>query len=420
MRSMRPNPQPQKVTSTSLLLSETWNVAWQALRTNAIRTVLTMLGVIIGSACIVLVVSIALAGKKYVVGQIEGVGANIVYAGLQHGGGIESPANEISPADLESIREDAADVVRVAGTHDIKMTITEKGEDLPVNVVGVTEDFQAIRNLEVLKGRYFDDDEMQRRSKVCLITKHLAAAMYPASGVIDRQIHVGELSFTVIGVFQERVATFGESEIATDSLLVPFSLIEYYTGEQFFRTLYAQADSPEDVPVVTKEIAEVLHKRHRSGAKYTVENLTALLEATRRISFALTLVLLLVALVVLAVSGIGIMNIMLVTVTERTNEIGIRRAVGARRADIMCQFLVEAILISGTGSLIGVLAGISLPFVANVALGFFPEFANVSLPISWVSVIVALFVSCLTGLVFGYLPASRAANLHPTETLRYE
>jgi putative ABC transport system permease protein len=404
----------------SLLRAETWRLAWHTARTNAIRTVLTMLGVTIGSACIILVVSIALAGRKYVVAQIEGVGANIVYAGLQHGGGIESPANEISPADLESIRENVADVVRAAGAHDIKMTIADAGDDLPVNVVGVTEDFQAIRNLEVLKGRYFDQDEMQKRTKVCLITMHLATVMYPPGGAINQQIRVGELSFTVIGVFRERVATFGESEIATDSLLIPFSLIKYYTGEDYFRTLYAQADSPEDVPVVTKEIADVLQKRHRKEARYTVENLTALLEATRRISFALSLVLLLVAFIVLGVSGIGIMNIMLVTVTERTREIGIRRAVGARRADIMCQFLAEAVLISGTGSLVGILIGISLPVAADVGFGFFPDLANLTLPLSWTSVIVALLVSSFTGLVFGYLPASRAANLHPSESLRYE
>lgn len=417
---MNPNLRAPEAIRISLLRGETWHLAWEAVRANPIRTVLTMLGITIGSACIVLVVSIALAGKKYVVAQIEGVGANIVYAGLQHGGGIESPSNEISPADLESVREDAADVIRAAGTHDIKMTIATDGEELPVSVVGVTEEFQAIRNLEVLRGRYFDADEMEKRSKVCIITRHLAAEMYPSGEPIDQQIRVGELSFTVIGVFQERVATFGESEIASDSLLVPFSLIKYYTGEEYFRTLYAQADRPEDVPLVTKEISDVLHKRHRNEAKYTVENLTALLEATRRISFALTLVLLLVAFVVLGVSGIGIMNIMLVTVTERTHEIGIRRAIGARRADILCQFLVEAVLISGAGSLIGVLIGISLPFGIDVALGLFPELADVSLPLSWMSVIVALFISCFTGLIFGYLPASRAANLHPSESLRYE
>lgn len=417
---MKVNMEVPEALGTSLLRTETWMLAWHTARTNTIRTVLTMLGVTIGSACIVLVVSIASAGKKYVVAQIEGVGANIVYAGLQHGGGIESPANEISPADLESIRENVADVVRAAGAHDIKMTVTDAGDDLPVNVVGVTEDFQAIRNLEVLRGRYFDYDEMQKRTKVCLITKHLATVMYPPGGAINQQIRVGELSFTVIGVFQERVATFGESEIATDSLLIPFSLIKYYTGEDYFRTLYAQADSPEDVPVVTKEIAEVLQKRHRNEAKYTVENLTALLEATQRISFALSLVLLLVAFIVLGVSGIGIMNIMLVTVTERTREIGIRRAVGARRADIMCQFLAEAVLISGTGSLVGIIIGISLPVAANAGFALFPDLANLTLPLSWMSVIVALFVSSFTGLVFGYLPASRAADLHPSESLRYE
>ena len=404
----------------SLTQSETWRLAWEAIRANPVRTILTMLGVTVGSACIVLVVSIALAGKRYVVAQIEGVGSNIVYAGLQHVGSIESPANEISPADLEAVRENITNVVRVAGTHDIKMSITTDGEDLPVSVVGVTEEFQAIRNLQVLQGRYFDSDEMKQRSKVCLITRDLAKTIYPGGDVLNQRISVGELSFIVIGVFQERVATFGESEIATDSLLVPFSLIKYYTGEEYFLTLYAQADTPEDVPVVTKQISQVLRKRHRNEAKYTVENLTALLEAAHRISFALTFVLLLVALVVLGVSGIGIMNIMLVTVTERTHEIGIRRAVGARRADVLCQFLVESVLISGAGSLIGILLGMFLPLAINLALRFLPEFEGVTLPLSWLSVLAALTVSCLTGLIFGYLPASRAADLHPSESLRHE
>ena len=399
---------------------DTWFLAWDAIRTNPIRTTLTLLGVTIGSACIVLVVSIALAGKAYVIAQIEGIGANIVYAGLQHGGGIESPANEISPEDIEAVRDDLPGVVRVAGTHDIKMTISTDGDELPVNVVGVTDEFQSIRNLQVLRGRYFDDDEMRQRSKVCLITKDLARALGMSGDVLDGQIRVGELSFTVIGVFQERVATFGESEIATNSLLVPFSLIKYYTGEEYVRTLYAQADTPEDVPLVTGEIAALLHKRHSRNAKYEVENLTALLEATRRISVALTLTLLLVALVVLGVSGIGIMNIMLVTVTERTHEIGIRKAVGARRADILCQFLIEAILISGVGAFIGILVGASLPLAINYALGFFPELESVNLPVSPLSVFAALSVSCCTGLIFGYLPASRAADLPPSESLRFE
>ena len=405
---------------SGLMRSETWRLAWEALRANTTRAILTMLGVIIGSACIVLVVSVALAGKKYVVAQIEGVGANIVYAELNSGGSSKLPADEISMGDLEAVQQGIPEVVRAAGTHDMQMTVVANGQERPVNVVGVTDGFQAIRNLQVLQGRYFDSDEMNLRSKVCLITKDLAKIAFPAGDAVGKEIRAGELSFTVIGVFQERVATFGESEITSESLLIPFSLIKYYTGEEYFRTFYAQADNPEDVALVTKEIGDILRERHRPEATYTVQNLTGILQAAQQISLALTLVLLLVAFVVLGVSGIGIMNIMLVTVTERTREIGIRRAVGARRTDILCQFLMEAVLISGTGSLIGILVGISIPYAVNFAIGFFPEIANVSLPLSWLSVLAALIVACSTGVIFGYLPANRAARLHPTESLRYE
>ena len=404
---------------TGLMRSETWKLAWEALRANTTRALLTMLGVIIGSACIVLVVSVALAGKKYVLAQIEGVGANIVYAELT-GSNNNIPADEITPADLDAVEQGIPEVVRAAGTHDMQMTVVANSQERPVNVVGVTDEFQAIRNLQVLQGRYFDSDEMALRSKVCLITKDLAKVAFPAGDAIGKEIRAGELSFTVIGIFQERVGTFGQSEITSESLLIPFTLIKYYTGQDYFRTFYAQAYSPEDVALVTKEIGDVLRERHRPEAKYTVQNLAGIVAAAEKISLALTLVLLLVALVVLAVSGVGIMNIMLVTVTERTREIGIRMAVGARRSDILCQFLMEAVLISGTGSIAGILVGISIPFFVNFALRFFPEAANVSLPLSWLSVVAALFVACSTGLVFGFLPANRAARLHPTESLRYE
>jgi putative ABC transport system permease protein len=399
--------------------SETWKLAWEALRANTTRAVLTMLGVIIGSACIVLVVSVALAGKKYVLAQIEGVGANIVYAELT-GSNNNVPADEITPADLQAVEQGIPEVTRAAGTHDLQMTVVANSQERPVNVVGVTDEFQSIRNLQVLQGRYFDSDEMELRSKVCLITKDLAKVAFPAGDAIGKEIRAGELSFTVIGIFQERVATFGQSEITSESLLIPFTLIKYYTGQDYFRTFYAQATSPDDVPLVTNEIGDILRERHRPEAKYTVQNLAGILAAAEQISLALTLVLLLVAMVVLAVSGVGIMNIMLVTVTERTREIGIRMAVGARRSDILCQFLMEAVLISGTGSIAGILVGVAIPFLVNFALRFFPEAANVSLPLSGLSVLAALFVACSTGLVFGFLPANRAAKLHPTESLRYE
>ena len=339
---------------SGILQAETWRLAWDALRTNKVRAILTMLGVIIGSACIVLVVTVALAGKKYIIGQIEGVGANLVYAEAT-GGASRLPADEISPSDLDAVRQGIPEVVQVAGTHDIEMTVVANDREHPVNLVGVTEGFQAIRNLEVLQGRYFDPDEMSFEAKSAWSPRILPPWCFPRATPSGKKIRIGELYFTVIGIFQERVATFGQSEITRESLIIPFSLIKYYTGEDFFRTFYAQADRPEDVSLVTNEVAEILRDRHRRDAKYLVQNLTGILEAAHNISIALTLVLLLVAFIALVVSGIGIMNIMLVTVTERTREIGIRKAIGARRTDILYQFLMEALMISGAGALVGIL-----------------------------------------------------------------
>jgi putative ABC transport system permease protein len=405
-----------------MISSETFTVAVQALRANKMRAGLTMLGVVIGSASIVLVVTVALASRTYIIAQIEAVGANIVYAETVRSGATQpmTLGDEISQADMAAVKASIPEVVQVAGTHDINATVVAGGLEHPVSLVGVTEGFQQIRNLVIVRGRYFDQDDMNAESKVCLITQDLQRIVFPSEDPVGKTIRVGELSFTVIGVFRERVATFGQTEITLDSVIVPFSLVKYYTGEEYIRTLYAQADSSEHVPAVTREVAEVLRSRHRPEAVYRAQNLSSILETARRISTSLMIVLILIALIALTVSGIGIMNIMLVTVTERTHEIGIRKAVGAPRVAILQQFLMEATLISGIGALIGIGIGVGIPVLVSTLLSVLPDVGEVRIPISWTSVIVAFVISTATGLLFGYLPASRAAALHPTESLRYE
>jgi ABC-type antimicrobial peptide transport system permease subunit len=174
------------------------------------------------------------------------------------------------------------------------------------------------------------------------------------------------------------------------------------------------------VQQVAEEVGEILHSRHRPGAEYRVQNLASLRDSAEKISFALTIVLLLIAFIALLISGIGIMNIMLVTVTERTREIGIRMAVGARRSHILSQFLMEAVIISGCGALLGIGIGVLVPVLSRSLLALLPVPGPIQIPISWLSVLAAFVVSCGTGLVFGYLPANRAASLHPTDSLRYE
>ena len=416
--------------NTAAFWHETLQLAMQALRANKVRAVLTMLGVIIGSASIVLVVTISLAGKRYIISEIEGVGSNLVMAEMINPGTSENVvlSDQITPGDLQAAEQEIPQVQRAAGTTDLRMSIIVSGQVHPISLVGVTEGFNDVRHLVVSDGRYFDQDDMLSRSKVCLITEPLSSTLFPYGHAVGQTLRIGELYFTIIGVFRERVATFGETEITPESVIVPFPLIRDYTGADYFKSFYAQADSPQDVPFVTRRVREILAGRHRPGAKYRVWNLASILKAAQNISRALTLLLILVALIALTISGIGIMNIMLVTVTERTREIGIRKAIGAPRAAILYQFLSEAIIISGTGALVGIAIGILIPATANFVLQLPPVAEMVTsvmpegivIPISWASVVLAFVVSCSTGLVFGYLPADRAARLHPTEALRYE
>ena len=399
-----------------MIQSEVWKIAIDALRANKVKAFLTMLGVVIGSACIVLVVTISLIGKNYIIAQIEGVGSNIVYGELVRTGSQSTTlSDEITLSDLDAVHGTVPGVARVAGTHDVQMSVVAAGVERPVTLVAVTSEFQAIRNLLVTRGRYFDDDDMKSRSKVCLLTEDLARVVFPGVNPVGTEIRVGELRFTIIGVFKERVATFGQSEIARESVIVPFGLLRSYAGTDTVKVLYAQAATPEQVPEVTKDVEELLRSRHRAGALYNVQNLTAILDVARNISLAVSIVLLAVGSVTLIISGVGIMNIMLVTVTERTREIGVRKAIGAPKREILYQFLIEALIISGVGATIGIAIALAIPILAQP---FLPD--GVSIPISGLSIVVAFLVSCFTGMVFGYLPASRAAKLQPTEALRYE
>jgi putative ABC transport system permease protein len=399
-----------------MIPSEIWNTAIDALRANKLKAFLTTLGVVIGSACIVLVVTISLIGKNYIIAQIEGVGANIVYGELTRSGTQSTTlSDEITLSDLDAVHDSVPGVVRVAGTHDIQMSVVAGAVERPVTLVAVTPGFQTIRNLLVTRGRYFDDDDVKSRGKVCLLTEEVAQVVYPGVDPVGREIRVGELRFTIIGVFKERVATFGQSEIARESVIVPFGLLKSYAGTDSIKVLYAQAASPEMVPGVTKDMEQLLRMRHRAGALYNVQNLSAILDVARNIANAVSVVLLAVGSVTLIISGVGIMNIMLVTVTERTREIGVRKAIGAPSRDILYQFLIEALIISGAGAALGIAIALAIPLLARP---FLPD--GITIPISGISIVVAFLVSCVTGMIFGYLPASRAAKLQPTEALRYE
>ncbi len=396
-------------------IRETVTVAIDALRANKLRAILTSLGVIIGSASIVLVVTVALTSKTFVLSQIESIGSNLIQVELVQRPDKPQPLSyEMTLEDMEAAKS-IPNVIEVAGTRELPMTVVAGGVERPVNLVGVTEGYQAIRRLLVLRGRYLDAGDMEMRSKVCLITTQLADRIFGQENPIGRPMRMGELTFTVIGVFRERVETFGLSDIQENSVILPFTLMKYYTGMEVVRLLDVQAARVEDVPSVARQVGQMLRSRHPAEAEYKVFTLTAILNAARKISLALTIVLVVIAFIALVISGIGIMNIMLVTVTERTREIGIRKAIGAARREILYQFLIESFLISGGGAVIGILIGIAVPVAIQ---SFLP--GNLRVPVSGLSVVIAFVVSCSTGLFFGYLPASQAASLQPVESLRYE
>jgi putative ABC transport system permease protein len=395
---------------------ETLSVSIDALRANKLRAVLTSLGVIIGSASIVLVVTVALTSKKFVISQIEAVGSNVVWAELIRSSEKAQPLSyELTLDDMQTVMNTVPGVSKVGGIADVQMSVVAQGVVRPVTLIGVTTGYREIRNLVVLRGRYFDSLDMESRSKNCVITPQLAKKLFGLDNPVGRDLHVGELIFTIIGVFRERVETFGLSDVQAETVLIPFELMKNYTGVNTLKVLDVQATAPEDVPIVEKRLTELLRSRHPAGAEYNVQTLTAILKAARDISLALTIVLIVIAFIALLISGIGIMNIMLVTVTERTREIGIRKAIGAARHEIMYQFLTEAFLISGGGAVLGILIGLLVPAIAQL---FLP--GNLRVPVSPSSVVLAFVVSCSTGLFFGYLPASQAASLQPIESLRYE
>jgi putative ABC transport system permease protein len=266
----------------------------------------------------------------------------------------------------------------------------------------------------ISSGRFLDEGDVTVREKVALLTDKLAERMYGSrASALNQIIKLYGLQFTVIGTFHEKVETFGQSEVERDTILIPITVLRYFTPVERIDPLYVQVRSPAAVERVALRVQEIVEGRHRSGARYRVDTLTAILNAAKNISLILSLVLVLVSAITLVISGIGIMNIMLVTVTERTREIGVRLAVGASPKEILLQFLTEAILVSLTGGVLGILVGVAIPLSVRL-------FADIKIPISPVAIVVAFGVSCMVGLIFGILPANRAAHLNPTEALRYE
>ncbi len=400
-----------------LAFSEILSFAVETFCSNKVRFMLTGLGMVIGTASLILVVTIGLTGKQYVLNQIQGIGANLIYAeyegGAQH---ITSTAPDpLTADDMKAAREQVSGIIAASPV----VTLGERipvgdGKERDIQILGVYPEYHNVRNLVVTSGRFFDERDEQSHTKVGLVTEKMAQEIYGSGeAVVGKIIKLSGLPFTVIGTFRERVDTFGQSEVTTNTFLIPYTVARYFTETPTVKLIYFSVADPSMVEPVTEQVRKVIQSRHRAESVYNITNLTQLVMVAEKTANALTFVLLAVAAVVLLVSGIGIMNIMLATVSARIREIGIRKALGATNREIRFQFLSEAILISVGGGLVGVVIGLALPY----SVRFLTQYR---VPVSGLSAIVAILVSSLVGILFGTVPAARAAKLDPVESLRYE
>jgi putative ABC transport system permease protein len=407
---------PQRTHATRWTeLREVTGVVIDSFCQNKVRFALTALGMVIGTASLILVVTIGLTGKHYVLGLIQGIGANMIEAEYRGAGQRATPvaADYLTVDDMLAVEQEVPGVRAASPVISLeeRMPLGE-GKEGDVTILGVSPEYQYVRNLEILAGRFFDPDDA--RNKVAVVTEKFATKVFGGQdAAIGRSLKISGLPFTIIGTFRERVETFGQSEVVDYTVLIPYTIMRYLTGNSYVKQIYFSMADAAEVPTSTQLIKKAIEARHRPDSTYDVTNLTKLISVASQTANALTTVLLLIAAVTLIVSGVGIMNIMLVTVRARTREIGIRKAVGATRREIKFQFLAEALFISVAGGLIGTAIGLAIPISARI-------FMQIHIPISGLSVIVAIAVSTVVGLVFGTVPATRAANLDPVESLRYE
>ncbi len=401
----------------TMVLSEIVKLALDSFGVSKVRFALTALGMVIGSASLILVVTIALTGKQYILNYLESIGTNMVeidYSGGGSGAVNNFQTDYLTKDDEQAIDAQVPSVEYSSSMLEMHDRISIHGTEKEILVLGVAPQYQQVRNLKVLTGRFFDAEDESAHTKVAVVTEGLAQTLFGTDGgAINQTFSISGIPFTIVGVFKESVPTYGESEIADQTILIPYSVARYFSGTDNVSDIFFTIRDRGEVGEAAREIVRVAKSRHLPGSLYTATTLTEILTTADIVANALTVVLFLVSAVTLAVGGVGIMNIMLATVRSRIREIGIRKALGATAREIKLQFLVEAVFISLIGGIIGTLLGLSVP----LALRLFTSYA---IPISPWSIVVALLTSCAVGIIFGTLPANRAAQLDPVESLKYE
>jgi putative ABC transport system permease protein len=400
----------------------TFRIALRALARNKLRAFLTMLGIIIGVGAVIAMVAIGEGAKSTIRAQIASLGTNvlIVLPGSNSQGGVRLGTGNVNTL-LDS---DARAIVRELRSVSFASPVLRRPEQVVAGNLnwgtlaqGVAPEFQQIRDWQVADGRFLHEGDMESAAKVAVIGETVARQLFGNDNPIDMVIRIRNIPFRVVGLLAPKGQT-GQGTDQDDTLMIPYTTMQKRLMRiTWLQSIVVKAVSAERVPEAQEQITLLLRQRHRIGQEreddFNIRNLSDIAEAAQTTARVMAVLLGSVASISLLVGGIGIMNIMLVSVTERTREIGIRMAVGARGRDIMLQFLVEAVVMAATGGLIGIFLGIGSSEVLK-------EWAQWPTLISPTIVAIAFLFSGAVGVFFGFYPAKKAANLDPIEALRYE
>ncbi|MFZ5857205.1 MAG: ABC transporter permease [Chloroflexota bacterium] len=405
--------------------SEAMRIAWEAILKNKVRSVLTMLGIIIGVSAVIIMVAISAGTEATISEQITSLGSNLVFVqgSFQRGGPGQIPTGGLVYDDAAAIQDNVSGVVSVVVEQNSSETIKAGDVTLEdVELLGTTTGFPSVRDMEIAEGRYFSEKELERKSKVAVLGSTIAEELFGDADPIGQTITVGNTKLAVIGVFEEK-GLVGNTDFDS-RVYLPISVVfQKFTFNPFarfmgdnIRMVYVEVDPVANLDDIITQIELLLIKRHdvtADTADFTITTQQDIITTQESTTAAFRSLLAWVAGVSLIVGGIGIMNIMLVSVTERTREIGIRQAVGATPNDIRLQFLTEALLLSIVGGLIGITVGVGGSYI----FGLISDMRTV---IQASSILLAFGSAAIVGAFFGYYPASRAAQLDPIEALRYE
>jgi putative ABC transport system permease protein len=402
----------------------------QSLSSNKLRSSLTVLGIVIGVAAVISMLSIGQGAKQSITNQVESVGTNLVYItpGAIRQGGVNSAggsAGTLTVSDANAL-QGLPGVVAVAPEVDGRAQVAYLGNNANTRLVGVTPDYQSMMNMTLAEGSFISQDNVVANSAVVVLGNTVATDLFGSPiGAVGQNIMVQGQPFVVVGVLNSKGGTGFLNQ--DNQIFVPITTAQtrlvgttFFRGADVVNTINVQADSPNDVTTVESEITSVLETRHNvtpGNDDFSITSQQAALSAISTVTNTLSIFLGGIAGISLLVGGIGIMNIMLTTVTERTHEIGLRKAIGARKNDILTQFLVEAMMLSLLGGIIGVILGWGIAqVIGHIQLG-----GNTITPIVGLSsILLATLFSMVVGLFFGIYPAARAARLQPVEALRYE